>query len=268
MGEVTTLWSTRDAIGARLSHFSIGSDVLRPAHISFIQGELGRRLRQNGSVHLLGLASRSGGAAFNRELSRRRANAVLAQLRSVAGNNFKHLSSEAGGESAAALAGAKDGAEDPNWRAVIIFWWSRLEPPPTTRPPPPKLISRSVSKTVWGEESGSKSFGDRGDSTFNFSRQILGIWDPDSRVADDGKKISVPDDYVVTGIHIKLHQASSSLPTGVTSQWYEVTFAWGSPIGLSQVDVYDGTSLSQTVSPKSAMEIYEHPGHYLLRPHR
>jgi hypothetical protein len=269
--EITTLWSRPDSTGVRLSHFAVGSHSLKPPHIAHIEKELGPKLRKSGSIHLVGLASRSGSAALNQALSKRRSDAVLAQLRKVAGSGFKVIASDASGEQAAALAGAKDGTEDPNFRAVIVMWWSKLEPPPPTEPPPepPKFVQRYGSKTVWLPENGSKNFEDKGDTFADVSRKLRNTLLPDRQVVNDGPVLDVPDTYVVREIRTKLHQKSGPIPGGATSQWYEVRFIWGPRIGSGSdpiVDVYTGPTLDESVSIKVAQEIYEHPGHYLLRP--
>lgn len=143
MAEVSTIQASSGILTAKLTHFAIGSSVLRPDHQRFLEQEVAARLRKGGSVTLVGLASRSGSASANEALAKRRMEAVLVRLRQLAGTAFQIKLATSAGEAAAAGAGQKDGTEDASWRAVLLVWWQNSDPPPPDphlkpRPPAPK----------------------------------------------------------------------------------------------------------------------------------
>jgi outer membrane protein OmpA-like peptidoglycan-associated protein len=138
MAELVVIHSSAAVLTARLTHFAIGSAVLRPDHQRFLEQEVAPRLRKGGSVTLVGLASRSGSAATNQALSSRRMEAVLQRLRQLAGSRFRVNLATGAGEVAAASAGMRDGSEDASGRAVLLLWWQDAAPPP----PDPDLAAR------------------------------------------------------------------------------------------------------------------------------
>src|SRR5262245_3806839 len=80
-------YSEPGVVDGRLYAFEIGSAGLLFMHRAWLDNHVIPVLQGGGTVGMTGLASRSGGAAFNLDLSRRRANAVLYYLdRHVSGH--------------------------------------------------------------------------------------------------------------------------------------------------------------------------------------
>ena len=106
-----------------------------------------------GSARIVGLTSRTGSFGYNLALSRRRADEVIAELRSQLGARPLVASDAGAGESLAWLAGVPDGIEHPSWRSVVVVYSNQPEPPPLPRlvpqPRPPSIVSRFVTKDVY-----------------------------------------------------------------------------------------------------------------------
>src|SRR5687768_17023852 len=89
-GSVTVLSAKPGGmLTVRLSGFDIGSSVPPPEHLSYLENRVAPILRGGGSSQLTGLTSRTGSWDFNQALSRRRAEAITAALRRMAGEAFK-----------------------------------------------------------------------------------------------------------------------------------------------------------------------------------
>jgi outer membrane protein OmpA-like peptidoglycan-associated protein len=114
---------------AWLFGFRTDSAALHPKHCSWLDSQVVPLLAGGGSVTILGLASRSGSAAHNLALSKRRASAVLAYLRRKVRKHFSVRDFLAKGESLAELQGKKDGTENIWDRAVQVTAWRRPTPP-------------------------------------------------------------------------------------------------------------------------------------------
>jgi outer membrane protein OmpA-like peptidoglycan-associated protein len=122
-----------------LYDFAIDSAALHPEHCAWLDKHVVPALAGGGSVGISGLASRSGSAAHNLALSKRRANAVLAYLRRKVRKHVAYRVNwlEGTGEESAKFLGQKDGTEDSLQRAVVVAAWHRPTPPP-----PPRSISK------------------------------------------------------------------------------------------------------------------------------
>ena len=141
-GRYTVLGRNEQGLWGRLSNFDVGQAIVKRGHADGLEEEVVGILQNGGSVRLIGLASPTGNPGFRRRdgnltLSRDRANAVLAHLRSVVQSDFRVTLNTWQGEQAALAAGVpvarRDGPEHENWRSVMFSAWSRPTPPP---PPP------------------------------------------------------------------------------------------------------------------------------------
>lgn len=265
--EVKVLWDRPDTLGVNLTHFVVGGHLLRADHLKFLQNEVGPRLRSGGSVTLVGLASRTGSAATNKALSERRTNSVLQRLRIEGGAAFKVNNASGSGEEAARLAGQRDGTEDPGWRAVMLIWWKNPDPPPVAPPPePPPMVQRWGAKSVTMPES-SASANEPGHNRAQQGQLLRHILFPstiDNRVKNEGAPVYVPEDSVLTAIRFKLRQANGM-------NWYDVDFTWSPRTASSSTDlvpVYSGGSVEDRLTQSVALEVYAHPGHWVLKPLR
>jgi outer membrane protein OmpA-like peptidoglycan-associated protein len=130
--------SDRGVIEGRLIGFAIDSAALHPKHCAWLDKHVVPVLAGGGSIWITGFASRSGSAAHNRVLSKRRVSAVLAYLqrnvrRHVSyriGSDYSVIDAAGIGERGAELSGQKDGTEDSFYRAVYVSAWHRPTPPP------------------------------------------------------------------------------------------------------------------------------------------
>ncbi|MGJ4944282.1 hypothetical protein ACQR1W_27195 [Bradyrhizobium sp. HKCCYLS1011] len=127
-----------DTIAAKLFNFEVGKFAIKPEHSNWLMSVVAPKLRDGGSLTIIGLASRTGSDDFNMQLSQNRLRAVIDFLRRQVPNNFKIALEVAKGERAAMYAGEKDGVENESWRAVIISVWNKPNPPPPPPPPPPQ----------------------------------------------------------------------------------------------------------------------------------
>jgi hypothetical protein len=87
-------------------------------------------LRRQGSVTIVGLASRTGRRRFNQHLSEERARRTLAYLRQQVRNDFNVIKAVGYGERKAEREGYADETEDPRFRSVILFTSDNPNPPP------------------------------------------------------------------------------------------------------------------------------------------
>jgi hypothetical protein len=121
---------------AKLYNFDVNKFDLKTEHYNWLISVVTPKLRNGGSISILGLASRSGADALNMTLSENRMRAVVNLLRQQVPNNFKVAIELAVGERAAMFAGVKDGVEQEGWRGVVISAWDKPTPPPPPVPPP------------------------------------------------------------------------------------------------------------------------------------
>jgi outer membrane protein OmpA-like peptidoglycan-associated protein len=132
-GEAKVLWTNSDGGAVRLSNFGIGKHDLKPEHKAALSLYVVPVLAAGGSALVMGLTSRSGSTFTNQKLSERRAAAVIGQLQRQLGFIPVIAQEHCAGEAAAALAGAPDRQEHPNWRGSIVIYSKRRTPP---KPPP------------------------------------------------------------------------------------------------------------------------------------
>jgi outer membrane protein OmpA-like peptidoglycan-associated protein len=131
-------YSKPGQIQARLMRFGIDSAALHSKHCSWLDGHVVPVLAAGGSISIHATASRSGSAAHNLALSKRRASAVLAYLRRKVPRHVSYRVElvESVGEGSAEMLGYKDGTEDPYFRAVSVLARRRPTPPPRSTSKP------------------------------------------------------------------------------------------------------------------------------------
>lgn len=129
---------TPDTIAAKLFNFDVGTFAIKPEHSNWLNSVVAPKLRDGGSLTIIGLASRTGSDDFNMRLSHNRLQAVIDLLRKQVPNNFKVALEVAKGERSAMYAGDMDGVENESFRSVIISVWNKPNPPPPPPPPPPQ----------------------------------------------------------------------------------------------------------------------------------
>jgi len=157
-GKVFEYGQGTEVITAKLYNFGIGKFDIKPEHYNWLLAFVAPKLRNGGSMSIVGLASRTGADAMNMKLSENRLHAVIDLLRKEAPNNFQVAIELALGERAAWLAGVKDGVEQEGWRAVVISVWDKPTPPPP--PPTPRPVDYTWTKRWLG--FGVKSGGQLG----------------------------------------------------------------------------------------------------------
>ena len=124
-----------DTIAAKLFNFEVGKFAIKPEHSNWLMSVVVPKLRDGGSLTIIGLASRTGSDDFNMQLSQNRLRAVIDLLRKQV-PDFKVALEVAKGERAAMYAGETDGVENESWRGVIISVWNKPNPPPPPQPRP------------------------------------------------------------------------------------------------------------------------------------
>lgn len=128
-----------------LFNFDVGGIGLKAVHCDFLKMYVEPVLKSEGSVSIVGLASRTGSTQFNQHLSHERAVRTLAYLRLQVRTNFNVRTVVGYGEMRAALEGERDGQEDPRFRSVILYTSDNPNPPtPPARVDLTPLFDRSV----------------------------------------------------------------------------------------------------------------------------
>ncbi len=160
-------------ISGRLIGFDVDSARLPSGHQRWLDNHVVPVLHGGGSSTIAGLASRSGSAVHNLDLSKRRGSAVVEHLRKKApGQVLYNMKSgylvksvDALGEALAEYAGQKDGTEDPFYRAVMVSAWHKPAPPPPPKPQPKPEVDEPTIKRMksrkWDKFS-SRMAGDPG----------------------------------------------------------------------------------------------------------
>ncbi|MBS0532230.1 MAG: hypothetical protein JSS22_22950 [Proteobacteria bacterium] len=135
---------------ARLFNFDIAQDRLKPEHKTWLIQFAIPLLRNGGSMSIIGLASTTGTDSFNSNLSKQRADSVIAFLRTNLPKGFAVQFELALGEEAARIAGLRDNVEDEKWRAIIVSVWDKPVPPPPPPPQPAPACKRLVIRASDG----------------------------------------------------------------------------------------------------------------------
>jgi hypothetical protein len=187
---------------------------------------------------MTGLASRTGSAAYNLDLSMRRARAVLQYLRSKVRGQISYSSNtdyevkgvNAVGEELARQAGQKDGTEDRFHRAVIITAWYKPTPPPPPTPKPPvdapKIERVAVRRWTKFNSRMPNEPGEIGND--------LGEAVGDALTGGGGTvtrtHVMVPADHVVTHVRDE-YIVDNEMGFGVSTTQYTQTieYRWGPP---------------------------------------
>jgi hypothetical protein len=140
--------------GTLLFNFDIEGAALKQVHHDFLRMYVEPVLRRQGSVTIVGLASRTGRRRFNQHLSEERARRTLAYLRQQVRNDFNVIKAVGYGERKAEREGYADETEDPRFRSVILFTSDNPNPPPApARIDLTPLHDRGVEPgTDWGDE--------------------------------------------------------------------------------------------------------------------
>ena len=141
-----------------------------------------------------------------------------------------------------------------------------IPPPPKPTPPePPKFIKRVSKKVVILPEIPAKMSGEKGEDYYYNMQFARLVYDPD-RGVQDRASVNVDTRTRLTKIDFVRVQESSTLST-VTLDRYDFMFTYSMDVGDTVVILNDG-KLKERVTLKVGKEIFEHPGHFALRPRR
>ncbi len=138
-------------VRAWLYDFDKNQAKLKRAHIDLLNSAIGPVLRDGGSIKLLGLASTTGTAEFDKKLGEARMHAVVSYLQVHFGKKFTITKEISFGKEMALefkkanlAGGTADYVESELWRAVIINAWNRGAPPP-----PPIGVDVPFNNSTW-----------------------------------------------------------------------------------------------------------------------
>jgi hypothetical protein len=126
--------------------------------------------------------------------------------------------------------------------------------PPVPPPPQPVLAKRVNKKAVLLPETPEKD----DPPLFTILKTIEASRHPDKQVVDTGSA-EIDTSFKVKRIDITLQTGS------IPSQQFVFTFGPPSP---DDVFIFRGGVSTERVSPTVAQEIYDHPGHFVLRPRK
>jgi hypothetical protein len=283
-GKYTLVWSHSDGGAIRLWNFEVDQHGLKEEHRTGLEQWVMPQLKAGGSARVIGLASRTGSAAHNTDLSERRAHEVVEELLHQGADPARILSAVAKGEEVAEAAGDRDNKENSAWRAVTVFYWRRPDPPA-------QAVLRHATKIVilsTGSVGSLAGVDGRVAASENLNRSFYAGNGRGVGVLDHGP-ILVPIGFVVThietskeswGIHnhvpavlqepVKAILKAAQTGTG-NAQVYR--FRWG-PATSSVVPVWEldakgkPVRLKEHVTRSRAMWIYEHPDAYQFAPEK
>ncbi|HJU09220.1 MAG TPA: hypothetical protein VJ728_00010 [Candidatus Binataceae bacterium] len=146
----------KSVVRAWLYNFSVGGAILKEDHRKLLSTAVGPVIRDGGSIKLMGLASTTGPAKYDRLLGGRRADAVLNYLRQHFGSKFILSREISYGKdmalyfySAKLEGGTNDNIESDLWRAVVVNAWNRGVPPP-----PPIGVDIPFNNPTWADDVG------------------------------------------------------------------------------------------------------------------
>jgi hypothetical protein len=219
---------------ATLVGFGVNSARLEAVHRTWLDDNVVPLLEAGGGLVLVGYASRTGSQAHNARLSAARVSAVSSHLRSqvaargvIAVSDNLPVNDFAVGETAAAAAGAKDGTEDPQFRAVHVRAWRK---PFAPKPPEiaPVVVPVPVKKVVifrrW-TRSDIRQPMEPGESAADLGSALGDMWSPD---LGDFRYATVPEDYAVNAVTDALSVDWKPIMGGSdTTYTREITYVWG-----------------------------------------
>jgi len=131
-----TFSATDSYLSVLMYNFDIGSAVLKPEHLHYIETTVYPYLSKKLPATIVGLASRTGPDAFNMTLSKARADNVVQAIQAH-DPSFPSPAIQFG-EELARLLGVPDNAEDDWWRSVLII----LGEPPKPKKPTGRFYDR------------------------------------------------------------------------------------------------------------------------------
>ncbi len=111
-----------------LQNFDIDGTALKPKHQEALRKGIAPNLENGCSVTLVGMTDRLGSAQYNKQLSVKRADAVLRFLRKNTKNGFRVQQQLAAGERRAASHGMRDNSRGDAYRAVAVVLWPSPQP--------------------------------------------------------------------------------------------------------------------------------------------
>jgi outer membrane protein OmpA-like peptidoglycan-associated protein len=136
-----------------LFNFDKDEAKLKPRHLEILKAAVGPVIRDGGAIQLLGLASTTGRADFDRKLGEARIRAVVNHLHANFGTKFNVTKEISFGKDMALEfkranlpGGTADNVESGLWRAVVINVWNRGGPPP-----PPAGVDIPFNNSTWAE---------------------------------------------------------------------------------------------------------------------
>jgi len=139
----------------------------------------------------------------------------------------------------------------------------RPTPPPA---PPPAKVSKVNKKSVYLPEQDSKRADDKGSDWYYMMRFAKVVADPDSAVIEGGSA-EVDPSATISRIDYVRRQDSSTFGM-VTIDHYDFTFSFDKRTPSAEVMIFLEGQNRERVSPAVAEEIYNHPGHFVLRPRK
>ncbi len=141
--------------------------------------------------------------------------------------------------------------------------------PPKPMPPLPPIPTREprvVRKHVLLPEQASKTADEPGGDYFYMARFAKLVAEPDTGVVDAGSA-QVDTTATISRIdYVKQSDGGSAMSKG-SIEYYDFRFTFDT-LAKTDVMIFLNGGMRERVSPTVANEIYEHPGHFVLRPRR
>lgn len=137
-------------------NFDIEGFRLKKDHTDVLDAAVCPLLRDGGNVKMLGLASTTGQARFDAQLSQHRMDETLVHIQGSVGSRFRVSKEIAFGKdmalafgTAKMTGGTADNTESEIWRAVVLNAWNRDTPPP-----PPVGVDVPMNNNSWATDVG------------------------------------------------------------------------------------------------------------------
>lgn len=236
-GGVADYTDTCGIVEGKLYGFAVNSVELKEQHIRWLDEFVVPILEDGGSVSLVGEASRTGSASYNKLLSQRRAQKVLEHLQLQQRTAFSRYdlgSVSAVGELAAKKAGLRDGTEDAFYRAVLVRAWGKpnVPAPPQPKPDLPKTVRRVVMRRWVRVSSRTPRTGSPaadGELGAALADLVKKAYDTSTKGGSDDRHYAVVDaDYVVVSVHEKYSLTEiGGLGVTTTTTSREIRYTWG-----------------------------------------